>query len=285
MDAYNVKVYHYPDGDQIRVYRSAVVSGNTYIDDVPFVSDEIETDSFSSDMDDSGFYDGSLCSENPFLFEREKVSGERSLYTSANRSKNMIYYLARSNVWDYFITFTFNPEIVDSFDYDECVRVISKWFNNLRTRVCPDIVYLFVPERHKSGRWHFHGLVSNCPELHMVDSGVRTVGGKIIYNVGQYRYGWSTATLIEDNSKVVHYIAKYVTKDVVKHSFGRKRYFASRNINRVEPDTFLVGDVDVLVEQLSDDACYISRSGHKNESDEVLYFEIPTDSQKTDFRK
>lgn len=28
-----------------------------------------------------------------------------------------------------------------------------------------------MPERHKNGAWHFHGLLTNCDNLKTVDSG------------------------------------------------------------------------------------------------------------------
>ena len=45
-----------------------------------------------------------------------------SAYVSVNRSKNKIFYYARSNDWSsgYFVTLTINPIICDSFDYKSC---------------------------------------------------------------------------------------------------------------------------------------------------------------------
>ena len=158
----------------------------------------------------------------------------RSEYVSRARSLNRVYHLARSNVWDWFFTLTFNPEKVDSFDYDSAKKALSVWLKHRREE-CPDMVYLLVPELHKSGRIHFHGLFSNCDNLEFVDSGHRTKKGQVIYNVGSYKLGWSTATRVDDNARVTKYLSKYITKDLCSSTFGKKRYWASRNIQDVEP--------------------------------------------------
>ena len=36
----------------------------------------------------------------------------------------------------------------------------------------PDFKYLFVPELHKSKRWHFHSIGVNCDKLKFENSGI-----------------------------------------------------------------------------------------------------------------
>lgn len=158
---------------------------------------------------------------------------ERSLQVSMNRTINVVNHLARCNFWEWFITFTFNPEKVDSFDYAACTKSLSDWLRSMRRSV-PDMGYLIVPELHKSGRYHFHGLFFGCDNLNFVESGHYTKGGDIIYNVGKYRLGWTTATRVKDNTKVTKYICKYITKDLCAVSSNKKRYWRSRNLNLCE---------------------------------------------------
>ena len=172
--------------------------------------------------------------DNPFTGERERLrtmtDAERSAMVSCSRAKKEVYDIARSNNWEWFFTFTFNPAIVDSFDYNCCVDRLSKWLNNIR-RICPDMVYIVVPEKHKSGRFHFHGLFSDVWELDFVDSGHKK-SGKRVYNCGNYKYGFTTATRVSDSNKSASYLVKYITKDLCSVAKGRKRYWVSRNAKR-----------------------------------------------------
>ena len=92
---------------------------------------------------------------------------ERCVKSSLNRSIHKIYDLARNNIWEWFFTFTLNETAVkDRTDYAECSKKVCTWFNNIHKRLCPDIKYLIIPERHpSSGAWHFHALVSDVENL------------------------------------------------------------------------------------------------------------------------
>ena len=192
---------------------------------------------------------------------------ERCVKSSLNRSIHKIYDLARNNVWEWFFTFTLNESAVkDRTDYAECSKKVCMWFNNIRKRLCPDIKYLIVPERHpSSGAWHFHALVSDVDNLEFrvaknnqeflkdkdgniklnksgqpkrnkyfgEDLRVSYPDGNYIYNIVNYnetRYGFSTATKIIDTRKAVSYIVKYLTKDLGECTFGKRRYFQSANL-------------------------------------------------------
>lgn len=170
----------------------------------------------------------------PSLFDKV-CDIKRSISVSTNRAKNMIYDYARSNDFDWFVTMTFDPQKVDSFDYAECSRSLSQWLNNVRKRNAPDIRYLFVPELHKSGRYHFHGLMGDIGTLRLVDSGHRN-NGQIIYNIDNYKLGFTTATKIQDKKRTATYIGKYITKELSGHIKGKKHYWTSRNLElpRVE---------------------------------------------------
>jgi hypothetical protein len=156
----------------------------------------------------------------------------KSSADSKRRTKNMIYDIARSNKWDWFITLTFNPELVNSLDYEECTKKLSKWLNNLKRITGSGFKYIVIPELHKSGRYHFHGLFANCDNLDFKFSGKFTDKGLPIFNIGKYKLGFTTATKVQDNNKVALYISKYITKDMTAVTSGKKKYWASRNCNK-----------------------------------------------------
>lgn len=163
-----------------------------------------------------------------------KESKESLLYRSLSRTRKKVFDYARMNLFEYFVTLTFNPSLVDSFDFDESSSVMSKWLHTLR-QSNSDMRYLGVPELHKSGRYHFHFLMAGIPNVSMVDSGHRTPRGEVIYNVGSYRYGFSTAIrLYSSGADLAGYLSKYISKDIMSHVKGRKRYWCSKNL--VLPD-------------------------------------------------
>lgn len=172
--------------------------------------------------------------ENPFTGELERVKvlkdSKKKDYDNYNRAKNKIYDIARCNDWEWFVTFTFSSNYVDRYDYAKCKAKISKWLNNVRSKgICSDMKYLIVPEQHKDGAWHFHGLFSNCSSLGFVDSGIRDKKGRVIYNIGRYKWGFTTATKVTDSKKSAGYLCKYITKELVADTKGQKRYWHSKN--------------------------------------------------------
>ena len=134
-------------------------------------------------------------------------------------------------------------------------KKLSQWLKNMKKQ-CPDMIYIVVPEQHKSGRWHFHGLFANVDNMKFVDSGI-VQNGKRVYNVGKYRLGFSTATHIEDLSKTVSYLCKYITKDLCVNTKGKKRYWASRNVKLPEVYQYLVPFNDDINNELFNDISFI----------------------------
>ena len=217
---YNVKHFAYPDGYETRMYSRCYDVGKF---------ERIEND----DQDDKirePFHGEEKTIETFEMFDKRR---ERSMMTSRNRTINNVYSLARCNDWDWFITITFDPSKIDSFDYSIVTEKLSNWLSNLRS-ADSSIKYIFVPEQHKSGAYHFHGLLNDSSALGMSYSGHDTKSGDPIYNVGRYRFGFTTATRVENNVAVTKYITKYITKDLIDSTKGKKRFWASRNLERPE---------------------------------------------------
>lgn len=149
-------------------------------------------------------------------------------YSSIMRSKTLITDYTLSNDFDLFTTFTFDPKKVDSLDVNQAKAKMSKWLNNAR-RVSPELAYLIVAEKHKSGRIHFHALMKNYKgTLHQT---LKTKNNRAIFNITGWNWGFSTAVKIDNISKVSSYMQKYITKDMLKIS-NKKRFWVSRNLNK-----------------------------------------------------
>lgn len=228
---YNVKSIVYPNGDiQVRRYSKALVQRekNEYEE-----NDNLEISPF----------DGRLVRVvDDFDKVRQKkhhASEEENRTRSFNRTKQKIYEYARCTKWEKFITLTFNQEKVDRYDFDECSRIARKWLNNQR-RNAPDLQYLLVPEFHKDGAIHFHGLLARTGNMKFVDSGKRTKEKQTIYNMSAWKNGFTTAIDVYNTHGVAKYIGKYITKELCELSKGKQRYFVSSNLDEPEKTTFLV---------------------------------------------
>ncbi len=159
--------------------------------------------------------------------------------SSIHRTRNMIEDLCICNQFDWFCTFTFDPSRVDSFNVDKCRRLMNHWTRNAKQRHSPDLKYLIVPELHESGRIHFHALLrgfnGQIKDAHL------TQNGRKVYNIKNWRFGFSTAVKIDNIEAVSRYIRKYITKDMILLS-GKKRFFCSQNLIRPEKSSNAVLD-------------------------------------------
>jgi hypothetical protein len=153
-----------------------------------------------------------------------------SLHSSMSRTKQTIYDYARANNWEWFITFTADPKKIDRYDYDVMTKKMTKWLNRQRERKAQNMKYIIVPEKHKDGAWHFHGLFSDMGNIQFVDSGHKAKGMDI-YNLPNWSLGFTTATQIKDTLKASNYITKYITKSLIELTKGRKRYWNSQNLS------------------------------------------------------
>jgi len=253
---YNVKIFHYSTGKQVRIYDNIIKKQKDEKDDTPKIT-----------IEKNPLLDKNVHSRNECDYKAKSVS----------RTINTVYEYTRSNTWEYFLTLTFNPEKVDSLDYAECVKHMSQWIKDFKRRHAPDFKYVFVPEQHKSGRWHFHALCANIGNMRLEDSGKLTENGDIIYNIDNYKKGWTTATKIKDSSRASSYITKYLTKDTENNiPKGCKRYWVSRNVNKPQVDEFLFSEKQKFdfKENLLDkcDLTYIKNV--RSEFNNVTYMEI-----------
>lgn len=166
---------------------------------------------------------------------------------SSRRAKRMVLDYALANEFSQFFTLTFDTKLNDSFNYDHCKKLVSKWFNNQR-RDSPDLSYVVVSEKHKSGRIHFHAIVNNyngeTERAVNPHNGRKIVkNGKQIWNLKGWKYGYSTMSTIENREATAYYLTKYLSKDFIE-AFNKKRYWASRNLKK--PTKTYNVDTDVV---------------------------------------
>ena len=110
--------------------------------------------------------------------------------------------------------------------------VISKKYQS-------QIQYLLVPEQHKDGAWHIHGLISGLPEdvispfappapQRLVD------GGFLNWPDYMTTFGLCSLAPIRDAIATAYYITKYISKDLSRRQsdLGKHLYFHSRPLRK-----------------------------------------------------
>lgn len=165
------------------------------------------------------------------------------------RTRRQIYAIRRkikgyalSNDFQWFVTLTFDPEKIDSFNYETAKNTLLKWCRKMRDECrkldeCKQFDYLMIPELHKSGAVHFHGLLGDIPasfeEAVNPKTGTPLVRhGRQVYNLTKWKYGFSDCEKIESPEKAASYITKYVTSALLtdKQMYQKKRYFNSQGL-------------------------------------------------------
>lgn len=236
---HNCKFYRNPDGTyQFRLFTNVIFDGEPVLDSKP----EFVTTPFF-DIEKGKYIRAPLLSSDEELERRHSESVRCSL----SRSSRMIKLLALSySGWKWFVTWTFDKEIIGNrYDYDNVYRHFEDYLIQYRLDH-PDCHYIIVPELHKDGAYHFHGLFDSSLPVSFagIFNGVKT------WHVDFYGLGYTTATEVQSVVRVSHYISKYMTKSLGAVSSGRKRYFHTKStLSAIEPSPLLV-QIDLFKEYL-----------------------------------
>jgi len=149
---------------------------------------------------------------------------------SAKRARKRLFELAACNPFELFVTLTLDQKEIDRYDYKIVIKKMNQWLTNLVKR--KGFAYIFVPERHKDGAIHFHGLCTSAG-LTLLPSGHRDKSKRDILNVANWRYGYTTAVKLDgDYTNVCKYITKYIRKDMgTDGTIGGRYYLHGGKLN------------------------------------------------------
>lgn len=249
LDEYDLCCYdlqlHSLDLDESFMNFYEVYYGIPYvIDDSSVSSSDLceEFDTRSPDDEFSDFYSNCIKSGVTVDFEgdpdplyndilkRRMDSLKRSSYRAFETVRSLCFYNA--HLFKYFVTLTFSPNECDRYDYCECSDLLHKWLDSVKHSF-PYVEYVLVPEQHKDGAYHFHGLFSADLQSVMKFSGHYSASGSPIYNLS-FPYGFTTATEIKSSASCSAYIAKYISKTIKDGVLppSAKRFWHSRGLSR-----------------------------------------------------
>lgn len=158
----------------------------------------------------------------------------KSLERSKRRARKAVFDYAMSNPdLDLFITLTLSPNEIDRTDYGAIIKKLNAWLD-YRVRK-HGLKYVLVAEYHKDGQAiHFHGLV-NSTAVATVFSGKKDKRGHKIYNLPEWRLGFTTAVKVygrKTRGGVCKYICKYISKQGEK--VGGRWYYSGGDLR--QPD-------------------------------------------------
>lgn len=183
-----------------------------------------------------------------FYEEPEPCDNDSKLDNTFSRARSMIRDYGLSNEWDYFVTITLDPTKYNRYDLGKFKTEFMRWVVDERKRYVKlygpgndkYLKMVIVPENHKDGAWHMHGLLSNIPEGEFSKFEVgkhpqRLVdGGFLNWNRYAGKFGFCSLGLIRDQVKTVLYTTKYIDKNVeaLAGLKGQHLYIPTRGLNR-----------------------------------------------------
>jgi len=160
-------------------------------------------------------------SRSSFTKAREGTKREDSLY----RARQKVYQIAEANREKHgnfkpiFFTLTTKDQ---TKDYRESNKKIKGFIRRLSNHVGIKIKYIIVPEKHKSGAIHYHGIFFNLPFVEIR-----------YFRKNIWKHGYVDLQVPKKIKNTAAYLSKYLTKDY-KDSIPLhvKTYFTAKGMFR-----------------------------------------------------
>lgn len=182
------------------------------------------------------------------------------LQKSIDRTHSTVRDYILCNNFTWFFTLTISPDKCDRHDDKSVQKLLKLYIDKIRRH--NSLEYIMVPERHKNGALHFHGLLNNPPEL--IPTNKRDSSGRPRYeNPDALKMlGFNDWTKIENKDALSHYVRKYITKSMIIEP-NKRRYYCSKNLKKPEKHYFDLKDLpDAIWESMTDlDYAYYGEFG------------------------
>lgn len=166
------------------------------------------------------------------VWTTEEDKADESLRVAICRARSKVRELAYCNEWQYFFTGTLDPSKCDRYDLPTFIKNLGYWVGNYNKKYSVKLKYLLVPEQHKDGAYHMHGLLNGVKP----ESLTKNKYGYLDMPYYQQRFGYISLDPIRSHEKTCNYITKYITKEqgCTNVGFGKHRYYASRGLQKSE---------------------------------------------------
>lgn len=113
-------------------------------------------------------------------------------------------------------------------DLKTYMKDLGKFINNYHTHHKSKIDYELIPEHHKDGAWHMHGLLHGILPKHLITN----ENGYLDFPMYSKKFGYCSLSPVRDHEAVSKYITKYITKDLANRSLGERLYYCSKGLNK-----------------------------------------------------
>lgn len=157
------------------------------------------------------------------------------------RAKSMVLQYALCNPWEFFFTGTLDETKFDRHDLDAYQRKLSQFIRDKRKEYGTQVQYLLIPEQHKDGAWHIHGMLSGLPGSvlrRFRPPEPRKLVNSEYLNWPDYqeKFGFCSLGPIKHPVATAFYITKYVSKELSQRGgdLGKHLYFHSRPLQKAE---------------------------------------------------
>lgn len=174
--------------------------------------------------------------------KRKGTVNDEKLECNIARAKSRIFEYGYCNEWQYFFTVTLDREKYDRYNLNKFKKDLSQWLRNYCKKHGIKIMYLFIPEQHKDGAWHIHGLLDGLPEEHLSEF-IPGVHPQRLIDKGYKnwlscadKFGWVTVDKVKNKEHISKYITKYVKKSMAARNeeLGAHLYYVSQGLKKAE---------------------------------------------------
>ena len=199
--------------------------------------------------------------------EEPSPDSSASFDRARRRARARVRDIALSTPFTHFVTLTLAPDQIDRYDPVAIGKRLRVWLDNQVRR--KGLTYVLVPERHKDGAIHYHGFFNDS--LSYVDSGHTDPQGHPVFNIPEWRFGFTTAIPIYGNyAQAVSYVCKYIGKQGEK--IGGRWYYSGGDLKGPE---IVYG----IAEDWEENTYYSDEQSGKD-AHEIYWFEIEQTGNK-----
>lgn len=190
---------------------------------------------------------------NPPGFEDPGDLNDHKTADNLRRAQRTIEDIALCNPWQWFGTFTLDPQKYDRKDLDKFRKDFSQFIKDQRKKYSCHTSYMSVPELHKKlDGWHLHGLLYDLPLQALrpftldekLPSYIRQKlkQGYLLFDWPDYRkkFGYVLLESVRSRDAAARYLVKYLRKDSGKTALNldlhKHLYYCSKGLKH--PDLF-----------------------------------------------